>query len=399
MRFATTAGATVLLAGSMAVLGCRSEPATETTARPATTASAEPRDDTTIRTAMQAKFYTEELTRGRPIEVSAQNGAVTLSGTVPTDAAKKRAVELARGVEGVTTVKDQLQVHESTTAGANTPARDDTTGTAGHAGADSNSPAWITTKVQAQYFADPDIKPWAIDVTTGSGGVVTLEGRVDSAEDKAKAVRIARETEGVTRVEDRLRIEAKTPAAAQPARSPEAAVAQPDPWITAKVQARYFVDDEVKARDIDVTTQDGVVVLRGTVGSEAERRQAIALARNIDGVRDVTDQLRVDGTASGDRSPASAAERSSPPAAGVQRDRAGIERPDSWITMKIQAKYFLDADVKGRQIDVDTRSGVVTLKGTVSNDQQKQEAEQIARETEGVKRVVNQLVVGTAEGI
>jgi hyperosmotically inducible protein len=63
--------------------------------------------------------------------------------------------------------------------------------------------------------------------------------------------------------------------------------------------------------------------------------------------------------------------------------------------MKIQSKYFLDADVKGRQIDVDTNNGIVMLKGTVDNAQQKQEAEQIARETEGVKRVVNQLVVGT----
>ena len=67
--------------------------------------------------------------------------------------------------------------------------------------------------------------------------------------------------------------------------------------------------------------------------------------------------------------------------------------------MKIQSKYFLDADVKGRQIDVDTNDGVVTLKGTVDTAEQKQQAEQIARGTEGVKRVVNQLVVGTSGGL
>jgi osmotically-inducible protein OsmY len=362
MRFVTTAGASALLAGSMGVLGCRSEPVTETTTPPAATAAAEPRDDTTIETAVQAKFYTEDLTRGRPIDVSAQNGAVTLSGTVPTDAARQRAVELARSAEGVTTVNDQLQVLENTSRAAGAPARDGATGAVARTAPDASAPAWITTKVQAQYFAHPDIKPWAIDVTTGSGGVVTLEGTVDSAEDKATAVRIARETEGVTRVEDRLRIEAKLPATAQPASAPDATPARPDVWITAKVQAKYFVDDEVKARNIDVTTENGVVVLRGTVGSEAERRQAIALARNTDGVRDVTDQLQVDIKAADAQPARPAAERTSTPAGETQRDAPGLDRPDPWITMKIQAKYFLDANVKGHRIDVDTRSGVVTLK-------------------------------------
>jgi osmotically-inducible protein OsmY len=66
---------------------------------------------------------------------------------------------------------------------------------------------------------------------------------------------------------------------------------------------------------------------------------------------------------------------------------------DAWTTTKIQSKYFIDSDVKGHRIDVDTRAGVVTLKGTVETEAQKTEAAQIARETEGVKQVVNQLTV------
>jgi hypothetical protein len=50
---------------------------------------------------VQAQLCTEELTRGTRIDVSAQNGVVTLRGTVTTQSAKQRAVELARGVEGV----------------------------------------------------------------------------------------------------------------------------------------------------------------------------------------------------------------------------------------------------------------------------------------------------------
>jgi hypothetical protein len=71
-----------------------------------------------------------------------------------------------------------------------------------------------------------------------------------------------------------------------------------------------------------------------------------------------------------------------------------MRQPDAWLTAKIQAKYFLDTTVKGHQIDVDTRKGVVTLTGRVDTDQQKQEAERIARETVGVAKVVNNLVVG-----
>lgn len=382
-----TAGAVATLLVVFGSAGCSKDPPKETaTNTPSTAQTAganEPRGDTRITTAVQAKFYTEELTRGRVINVSADNGVVTLRGTLATESAKQRAMELARGVDGVTSVTDQLQVRETTTTAATRGAEPPTV--TGTTGSDSNPAdrAWITTKIQAQYFADSEIKPWAIDVTTESGGVVTLEGTVDSAEDKTTAVRIARETDGVARVEDRLRVETAAGglgAAIGPA--------PPDPWITAKIQAKYFVDDDVKARNIDVTTQSGVVTLQGAVSSEGERRQAIAIARNTDGVRDVTDQLRLDGALGGTAPVSAPADRTR------ARDTDALDRPDPWITMKIQAKYFLDADVKGGQIDVDTKSGVVTLKGTVETAPQKQEAEQIARETEGVKRVVNQLAVG-----
>jgi hyperosmotically inducible protein len=61
--------------------------------------------------------------------------------------------------------------------------------------------------------------------------------------------------------------------------------------------------------------------------------------------------------------------------------------------MKVQSQYFLDPEIKGHQIDVDTNNGVVMLKGTVASDALKQQAERIARDTEGVARVVNQLTV------
>jgi len=69
--------------------------------------------------------------------------------------------------------------------------------------------------------------------------------------------------------------------------------------------------------------------------------------------------------------------------------------PDGAITMKIQAKYAEDDVVKGRNIEVESANGVVTLKGEVDSLRERDAAEQLARETSGVKRVVNQLKVAS----
>lgn len=383
---------------AVGVAGCnREEPAVTQTDTAAQQTSVQ-RDDTWIETSVQAKYYGDDAVRGRNITVDANGGAVTLRGTVETEQARQQAVSLARSVDGVTSVNDELQVSTAETARAEpSPVApgSDTIGTAGRE--DERTPGWITTKIQAQYFVNPEIKPWNIDVTTNSDGVVTLEGAVEETNDKTEAVRIARETEGVTRVEDRLRLQRDEGETAREADKPAGTgVDAPDAWLTTKIQAKYFTDDEVKGRNINVDTNNGVVTLNGTVGNEAERRQALALARNTDGVQDVTDRLTIDPTAErADRDLAESA-RGGMQSAERQAERtiAEVERPDAWVTTKVQAKYFMDADVKGHKIDVDTRNGVVTLTGTVENAQQKAEAEQIASETDGVKRVVNQLTVG-----
>jgi hyperosmotically inducible protein len=392
VRQMTNRGLPLVMAGALVVCaGCNREEAAPPSAAtntptPATTAaqSAEETTDAGITTAVQAKFYADDQVRGRNVSVAAENGVVTLRGTVPSDAAKGRAVALAREVRGVTDVRDDLQVRaasaDAAMAGPDGTGEAGATGTAGNTSA-AVDPAWITTKIQAQYFANPEVKPWNIDVTTAGNGVVTLEGEVEAAADRTEALRIARETEGVTRVEDRLRVKGEAEGTASTPR-----LDRPDIWLTAKVQSKYFLDDLVKLRNIDVETRDGVVILSGAVASNAERRQAVALARTTEGVRDVTDRLKVD---------ASAVVSSDAPATAVPlAPIPGLKRPDPWITMKVQSQFFLDPQVKGHEISVDTTRGVVLLKGSVESAEQKRHAEQIARDTEGVTRVVNQLTVG-----
>jgi osmotically-inducible protein OsmY len=63
------------------------------------------------------------------------------------------------------------------------------------------------------------------------------------------------------------------------------------------------------------------------------------------------------------------------------------------LTGKIKAKITLDDTLKQSSISVDTTDGVVTLTGTVASEAQRTRALQLARETEGVKSVVDHLTV------
>ena len=379
--------------------------------------------DARISTSVQARFYSDEQVRGRHIDVHSENAVVTLRGTVDTEQARQRAVELARGVDGVQRVQDELEVTPAVaTSGREGAERRTDVGAADRdradeARRDTDRPnaGWITTKIQAQYFVTPGVAPWNVDVNTSANGVVTLEGEVDSAENRQRAVQIARETEGVARVEDRLRVRGDRDARNEgtAARGPDAGDRtadtweRPDVWITTKVQSKYFLDDDVRGRNIDVTTNEGVVVLRGHVRNDREKRQAVALARNTDGVRDVRDELTIQPAAEGDgRTPADARSRQQSDAdrrdartaAGADRDRAdgrsaGSQVDDGWVTTKVQSQLYLERDVRGRNINVETRDGVVTLRGETDSDAARQLAERIARETEGVRRVDNQIKV------
>ena len=61
--------------------------------------------------------------------------------------------------------------------------------------------------------------------------------------------------------------------------------------LSAKIKAKMALDDTVKARNINVTTNGTTVTLSGTVQSKAERERAVALARETDGVTHVIDEL------------------------------------------------------------------------------------------------------------
>ncbi len=66
-----------------------------------------------------------------------------------------------------------------------------------------------------------------------------------------------------------------------------------DSWITTKVKSELAKDKSTKAKDIHVTTKDGVVMLSGAVGSTAEKEKAETDTKAIKGVVGVTNDLKV----------------------------------------------------------------------------------------------------------
>ena len=67
---------------------------------------------------------------------------------------------------------------------------------------------------------------------------------------------------------------------------------------------------------------------------------------------------------------------------------------DDEITDQVRIKLAGDMDVKGANIDVAVKDGVVTLKGKVETDKQRSRAEKLTKKVKGVKSIDDQLVVG-----
>ena len=191
--------------------------------------------DPGITTAVKGKLAADDTVKSYRIDVDTTEGVVTLNGKVDTELAKTRAVELARATDGVRDVVDRLTVEPGVTptTGVDDPAQskaaeatrdaDDTTDaaqkkagdTADRAGqatkdaagniADATRDAAITTAVKSKFLADDDIAGLSIDVDT-KNNIVTLSGNVKTAAEKSRAVKIARSTEGVKSVVDKLRV-------------------------------------------------------------------------------------------------------------------------------------------------------------------------------------------------
>jgi hyperosmotically inducible periplasmic protein len=225
------------LIGVMAVAGLAFAPPAAL-AQTASTAGTAKVDDGALKTRIESRIKSSATLKDADIDVAVENGVVTLTGTVHSEAQNLRAASLAK-VTGVTNVENKLKV-DSASARAIDKAEDKTekagdktesamhkagektadaaraTGTAGKkAGVKTKDAAvdvgeditdgWITTKLKTDFVNEDLLKGSAINADTNNH-IVTLKGTVASEAGRDRAVQIAKTTKGVSRVIDQLTI-------------------------------------------------------------------------------------------------------------------------------------------------------------------------------------------------
>jgi len=146
-----------------------------------------------------------------------------------------------------------------------------------------------------------------------------------------------------------------------------------DSWLTSKTKIALFSDSRVKGRDVSVETTNGKVFLRGKVDSQEAKTAAGDVAKNIEGVKSVKNDLQVVAPTA----------------------RKAVQANDKEITKAVERRFDKDANLK--KVDVRTDAGVVVLSGEVPNISMSAKASEMAHQVDGVQAVKNELRVAQAK--
>ena len=226
-------------------------------------------------------------------------------------------------------------------------------------------------KVWTVIALDRHLNPFGIDVDV-KNGTATLTGSVESDIDRDLAEQLALGTEGVNKVNNKLTLD---PPKADQKPKPSLSQQMDDATLTAMVKSKLLWNSNTEGTDINVTTEQGVVSLKGVANSDEARELAGQLASNTKGVKNVDNQLNVSATAT--------------TSAQVQQkaNTAGTAINDAWITSKVKSSLVYASNINGLDISVETKSGMVFLSGSVLSSEEKQLAIETVRNIRGVRGV------------
>lgn len=158
--------------------------------------------------------------------------------------------------------------------------------------------------------------------------------------------------------------------------------ARRDAWLDGRLEAIYGLNDLLARRAIDVDVTNGVVRLSGTVASEIERALAAELAQGHEGVSDVENDLTIADPG------AQVVTAGEAPAPSLREQVA-----DATAAARVRSNLSSNGNTRNLAIEVATQQGVVTLTGVVTSRKHKMLAEMIARNTDGITSVRNQLEI------
>jgi hyperosmotically inducible periplasmic protein len=209
------------------------------------------------------------------------------------------------------------------------------------------------------YLKDDHIKIESKD------GIVTLTGTVAEDSHKTLAEDTVASLPGVKTVESRLEVKQPGP------------LIKSDDWISAKVKAGLLFHRHVSARDTKVTVKGGVVTLRGEASSPAEKDLATEYTRDVEGVKDVVNEMSI--------------------REGKQPERTiGEKIDDASITAQVKMTLLTRRSTSAVNTKVETKDGIVTLTGKAQNAAERDLVTKIVTDINGVKTVNNQMTIESA---
>lgn len=317
--------------------------------------------DAWVTTKAKLALLTTEGVSSTDVHVDTVDGHVTLHGKVASEQEKARAEQAVRGIDGVADVRNMLVVVA--------PSQQKTVEVADDQ---------IKTQVEKTLKADPSLADSKIEVVSVNKGVVVLSGTAASLTDHLAAVADARGVRGVRQVASEI----KSPDTLSDAeiwrdtKGGTAAAASTvggtvsDMWITSAAKVRLIANDKTPATQINVDTDHGVVTLFGMVPSEAAKRAAETEVSKVSGVKQVHNELQV------------------VPSQVQKAVKANDSEIKDMIAKKVNKAVIDDSDIK-----VDVKDGVVRLSGEVEHQTDRLRALTIARSTDGVRSVVDDLQV------
>ena len=205
------------------------------------------------------------------------------------------------------------------------------------------------------YLKDDDIKIQSKD------GAVTLTGTVSQESHKTLARETVAGLRGVKSVDNKLEVKGESPAV------------NSDAWIMTKVKTTLLFHRSVSA-GTTVDVKNGIVTLRGDATSQAEKDLTTEYAKDVDGVKDVKNEMVV-----------------SKPAKKTQTTGGKID--DASITGLAKMTLLYHRSTSALNTSVTTNNGVVTLTGKAKNAAEKDLAAKYVNDVNGVKSVKNRMTI------
>lgn len=149
-----------------------------------------------------------------------------------------------------------------------------------------------------------------------------------------------------------------------------------------KIESLLFFNKHLNGYKLDAEIQGNQAILTGKVAQAIEKDFAEQLALSIKGVDGVMNEIEVD-------------HNEQKTALGTTTNKISSTFRDATITASIKAKLLTNSNVSGMKVNVDTTNKEVFLRGEAKTMLEKDLIEQIASNTQGVQRVVNEITVST----